>query len=368
MTPMKIAFRADSSLQIGIGHVMRCLTLAEALKAQGAECWFYCREFQGNLIESIRGKGFPVHAVSNGTTSDAGEAGRALLLSHAAWLGATQMEDAAECAPLLAAWQPDWLIVDHYALDARWEKALKPCCRRLMVIDDLADREHHCDLLLDQTFGRNATIYAPRVPADCKLLCGSQYAMLRPEFAALRAYSIQRRINPQLRQLLITMGGVDKGNATGKVLTALQSCEPPADCRITVVMGPSAPWLAEVQQRAEQLPWATDVRVDVSDMAQLMADSDLAIGAAGATSWERCCLGLPTVMVVLADNQRTVAQSLEQVGAARVLNGPGQIHERLPRLLCDLVVSPALRATMSRIAAGITNGGGVSTVIHHMEI
>jgi len=367
MNAMKVAFRADASLQIGTGHVMRCLTLADALAAHGTECRFICREHTGNLIESIRGKGFAVHALPAGKPAATGEAGGAPLLTHAVWLGASQLQDAAECATLLAVWQPDWLIVDHYALDAQWEKALNPHYRKLMVIDDLADREHRCDLLLDQTFGRNATAYAACVPVDCRLLCGSQYALLRPEFSALRPYSLRRRANPQLRKLLITMGGVDKDNATGTVLSALRSCELPAGCRITVVMGASSPWLAEVQHKAEQLPWATDVRVDVSDMAQLMADSDLAIGAAGATSWERCCLGLPTVMVVLAENQRAVAQGLEQAGAVQVLHGCGQIHDRLPRLLSDLVASPAPRVAMSRIAAGIADGGGVATVIRHLE-
>src|SRR5690606_2585434 len=144
---------------------------------------------------------------------------------HSHWLGATQTQDAAGCVPILAKLNPDWLIVDHYALDARWERALKPHYRKLMVIDDLADRPHQCDLLLDQTFGRDAEDYQTWVPANCRLLCGSHYALLRPEFAALRPYSLARRATPQLRQLLITMGGVDKDNATGQVLEALRASQ-----------------------------------------------------------------------------------------------------------------------------------------------
>ena len=248
---MKIAFRVDASLQIGTGHVMRCLTLADALAAQGADCLFICREHQGNLIEHIRNKGYCVHALpvlpsvcasslAINTVSDEQS------LAHSHWLGATQVEDAAACAAILAGVKPDWLIVDHYALDARWELALKSHYRKLMVIDDLADRPHLCDLLLDQTFGRDAEDYHELVPAISRLLCGSRYALLRPEFAALRDYSLQRRANPQLRQLLITMGGVDKDNATGQVLEALRGCALPAQCHITVVMGTTAPWLDEV--------------------------------------------------------------------------------------------------------------------------
>lgn len=369
---MKVVFRADASLQIGTGHVMRCLALADALNAQGAECQFICREHPGNLIDFIRSKGYPVHGLPLSEPLGASllainEAGSGPELPHAAWLGTTQEQDAAECAVILGEQNTDWLVVDHYALDARWEAALKPHYRKLMVIDDLADRPHQSDLLLDQTVGRNPADYAPWVPATCTLLCGSQYALLRPEFAALRHYSLTRRETPQIKHLLITMGGVDKGNATGQVLHALQSSELPANCRITVVMGATAPWLAEVRQQAEQMPWPTTVRVGVSDMAQLMADSDLAIGAAGATSWERCCLGLPTIMLVLADNQRKVAHGLEFAGAVQVLQDPQAIADRLPILLNGLVSLPSLQIEMSQAAARISDGRGVATVIHHLE-
>lgn len=365
---MKVAFRADASLQMGTGHIMRCLTLADALAARGADCQFICREHPGNLIGHIRSKGYLVHTLSvhNEPLAEGLPSGDLPSLAHSHWLGATQEQDAGICAAVLAPLQPDWLIVDHYALDARWERALKPHYRRLMAIDDLADRPHACDLLLDQTFGRDAEDYRALVANSCQLFCGSQYALLRPEFAALRSYSLKRRAKPQFKQLLITMGGVDKDNATGQVLEALHSCPLPTDCQITVVLGTTAPWLAEVEQLAQDMRWPTQVKVGVSDMAQLMADSDLAIGAAGATSWERCCLGLPTIMLVLADNQRNVAQGLERAGAVQVLQRPQAIPDSLPRLLNSLCSSPALQAEMSEAAARITDGHGVTTVIQHL--
>lgn len=372
MNAMRIAFRADASLQMGTGHVMRCLTLADALAAQGADCLFICREHQDNLIEQIRNKGYRTHALP--VLSPVGASSLAIKAAsdeqspaHSHWLGATQVEDAAACTAILAEVNPDWLIVDHYALDARWELALKPHYRKLMVIDDLADRPHQCDLLLDQTFGRDAEDYRAWVPVSCRLLCGSQYALLRPEFAALRGYSLQRRANPQLRQLLITMGGVDKDNATSQVLEALRGCPLPAQCQITVVMGATAPWLAEVSSQAQSMPWPIRVMVGVSDMAQLMADSDLAIGAAGATSWERCCLGLPTIMLVLADNQRNVAKGLERAGAVQVLKDPQEIPDCLPVLLNGLVSSPSLLVEMCEAAARIVDDRGVAAVIHNLE-
>lgn len=369
---MKVAFRADASLQIGTGHVMRCLTLADALAARGADCQFICGAHEGNLIEFIRGKGYVAHALpiaheaSTGLTAP-GPTASTPDLAHAHWLGTTQAQDAEACALILAAQRPDWLIVDHYALDARWERALAPHYRKLMVIDDLADRPHACDLLLDQTFGRDAADYRALVPPGCHLLCGSQYALLRPEFAALRPYSLQRRARPALRELLITMGGVDKDNATGLVLQALRACPLPADCRITVVMGATAPWLEEVRTQAQDMPWPARVLVGVSDMAQLMADSDLAIGAAGATSWERCCLGLPTIMLVLAENQRKVAQGLEQSGGAKLINLGQSARSRLRELLLPLIDDPAQLLNMSDCAASIVDGSGVEAVMRRME-
>jgi UDP-2,4-diacetamido-2,4,6-trideoxy-beta-L-altropyranose hydrolase len=369
---MKVAFRADASLKIGTGHVMRCLTLADALAARGADCQFICREHEGNLIEVIQGKGYVAHILpvvpSAGADSTAPDPDAQPPLDHSHWLGATQKQDAEACAPILTAQNPDWLIVDHYALDARWERVLAPHYNKLMVIDDLADRPHACDLLLDQTFGREAADYRALVPNACRLLCGSQFALLRPEFAALRPYSLQRRARPSLRELLITMGGVDKDNATGQVLQALRTCRFPSEGRITVVMGETAPWRDEVRKQAHDMPCPTRVLAGVGDMAQLMADSDLAIGAAGATSWERCCLGLPTIMLVLAKNQLKVAEGLEQAGAATLIN-PGQtVTTKLRELLLPLIDDHQTLLSMSDSAASIVDGSGLNAVIRQMEV
>lgn len=368
---MRVAFRVDASLQIGTGHVMRCLTLAEALTARSVDCQFICRAHVGNLIDFIRSKGYVTHALSAadevGQGSIAPDPSVHPALAHRHWLGCTQLQDAEACSPILAARPPDWLIVDHYALDARWERALAPHCRKLMVIDDLADRPHACNLLLDQTFGRDLADYRPLVPAHSHLLCGSQYALLRPEFSALRPYSLQRRGRPALRELLITMGGVDKDNATSQVLQALRTSPLPAECRITVVMGATAPWLEQVNTQAQDMPWPTRVLVGVSDMAHLMADSDLAIGAAGATSWERCCLGLPTIMLVLADNQRKIAQGLEQSGGAKLINLGQSATTQVRELLLTLIDDPAQLQNMSACAARVVDGSGVDAVMRQME-
>ena len=367
---MRIVFRVDASLQIGTGHVMRCLTLADGLQTLGAECLFICREHPGNLIDFIRGKGYITHVLptAGSATTLLPAADEWPGVAHANWIATSQAQDATECAAILGGHRTDWLVVDHYALDARWECALKPYFDKLLVIDDLADRPHCCDLLVDQTFGRNVSDYQSLVSATCTLLCGSQYALLKPEFAALRAYSLERRRDGRVQHLLITMGGVDKDNVTGRVLHALKASELPADCRITVVMGVTAPWLADVRLAAETMPWPTTVKVGIGNMAQLMADSDLAIGAAGATSWERCCLGLPTVLIVLAVNQSEVGRGLEQAGAARVLSDTHEIAADLPQQLNDLLGSSEQRAAMSRSAISIVDGSGVTSVLRELEL
>jgi UDP-2,4-diacetamido-2,4,6-trideoxy-beta-L-altropyranose hydrolase len=356
---MKAVFRTDASLEIGTGHVMRCLTLAEVLRERGAHCLFICRSHPGNLIKQIRLRGFDVLDLLFEGDWNGTDFTNPL---HAAWLGADWETDAEQAKVLVDGMAIDWLIVDHYALDARWEGAMASNYRKLMVIDDLADRPHVCNLLLDQTYGREAAGYCSLVPNDCRVLCGSKYALLRPEFAALRSYSLQRRARPALRELLITMGGVDKHNATGQVLQALRSCSLAADTQITVVMGANAPWRDDVQKQAQEMPWLTRVLVGVSDMAQLMADSDLAIGAAGATTWERCCIGLPTAMVMLAENQHYSARLLQMANAVRLLPLGANLPKRLAQFISEISTSEACYAQLRDCASEVTDGQGCRRV------
>lgn len=357
---MDIAFRTDASIQIGTGHVMRCLTLATELQRLGHSCQFICRDHKGNLAELIASKGFAVQLLR----SSYHKRGCSKLNwnSHASWLGVHWQLDAEQTQEVLARQPVDWLVIDHYALDAQWEQQLSALTSRIMVIDDLADRAHQCELLLDQTYGRSIEDYQKRVPEDCQLLCGAEYALLRPEFAQWRDYSLQRRQQPELKQLLINMGGVDKDNVTGQVLKALHECEIPSDCKIIVVMGATAPWLDRVKQQAETLPWQADVKVDVDNMAQLMAESDLAIGAAGATAWERCCLGLPSIMIVLAENQKMIALRIEHTGAATTIASSKDVK----KLLQGLISKNRSLSIMSEQAAKISDGHGVNRIISYL--
>lgn len=349
-------FRVDASLQIGSGHVMRCLTLATALREQGVDCRFISREHPGNLIEQILARGFEVTALPSG---DSGFQPEKALSAHAAWLGVDWQSDATATCDAMQSGR-DWLVVDHYALARSWEQQLRPHCDRLMVIDDLADRPHDCDVLLDQNLGRKAADYIGLVPPTCTVLSDTRYALLRPQFVALREYSLERRASPRLRQLLVTMGGVDQFNATGRVLKALRECPLPEDCRIVVIMGLHAPWLSDVRLEAKDMPWPCEVMVNVTDMARLMADSDFAIGAAGSTSWERCALGLPTLMVILATNQYEAAANLQQTGAAMVAS-LDDLERDVKTTVASL--SNELLAAQSNSAAALVDGYGISRVM-----
>ena len=358
MKTMKVVFRADASLHIGSGHVMRCLTLADALKAVGCECHFICREHPGNLISLIGKRGFDVHILAfNEATEVIG------CLPHARWLGASQELDAKECSDFLDALQPCWLIVDHYALDIVWERKLKTNGRKLMVIDDLADRKHISDVLLDQTFGRHISDYLSLVPEHSVLLCGSEYALLRKEFVDSRAYSLSRRSEYSFETLLITLGGVDKENVTRRVLESLKQSELPEACHIIVVMGSTAPWLEDIYQLASTMQWHTEVMVNVENMALLMSDSDFAIGAAGSTSWERCCLGLPTAMMVLADNQRFAAGLLEQAKAVVCLSAGEEMVFEVKCAIGEAVRKPEMLKAMSESARLVVDGTGCAKVL-----
>jgi UDP-2,4-diacetamido-2,4,6-trideoxy-beta-L-altropyranose hydrolase len=348
---MKIVFRADASLDIGTGHMYRCLTLADSLRSRGAECHFICRQHPGNLISLIAERGYAVHSLGVPTASLVGA-----VSAHAHWLGVTQEEDARDCVPLLQQLGADWLIVDHYGLDDSWEGALRAQVGRLLVIDDLADRTHLCDLLLDQNLGRTAKAYKGLVPGHCVVLAGPEYALLRPEFAQLRRHSLQRRNHVvSVRQILVSMGGVDQPNATAAVLRSLRECNLSEACRVIVVMGPTAPWIEPVRTLLQQMPFRSELLINVRDMAGLMAKSDLAIGAAGGSCWERCCLGLPTLLVTLADNQLPGSLALHEAKAAHWIGGVGDIPRRLP-LAFDEVC--CVLGASSQFAAAICDGTG----------
>ncbi len=320
---LNVVFRVDASASIGTGHVMRCLTLANALAKKGAEVSFICREHEGHLCDLIEERGFVVHrlpAPAEGFTVDATPA-------HAAWLGATWQEDTDQTSAVIKTLgiKPDWLVVDHYALDSRWEHTLRPLVGRIFVIDDIADRTHDCDLLLDQNlFADMQARYAGKVPEDCRLLLGPEYALLQPIYAELHD-RIPPREGP-VRRILISFGGADRDNLTGRALAAFLGLNRP-DIDVDVVISDSSPYAPGIR---DQVAGHANIHLhgNLPTLAPLMARADLAIGAAGTTSWERVCLGLPALVVTLAENQRPIADGLQQSGLVRWRGHKDEVSEQ----------------------------------------
>jgi UDP-2,4-diacetamido-2,4,6-trideoxy-beta-L-altropyranose hydrolase len=318
---VNVCIRTDASVEIGSGHVMRCLTLAETLRETGAKVAFLCRELPGNLIGYIEEKGFFVHrlpAPEKATNLFEGT-------KHAQWLGVPWQTDAKEVSKALDALPlQQWLVIDHYSLDAGWEKQMRPLVGSIMVIDDLADRCHECDLLLDQNLYVNMeSRYVGLLPARCKKFLGPRYALLRPEFREARR-SLRER-DGIVRRILIFFGTSDQTNETGKALRAITTLNRP-DISLEVIVGSVNPHKEEIKQLCQGLTNAT-YHCQVGNMAELMSSADLAIGAGGATTWERCYLELPSITVVLADNQQETSNAVAAAGASMVLGRSGEVTE-----------------------------------------
>lgn len=362
---MKIAFRADASLQMGHGHVMRCLTLADALKAQGAQCHFISREHPGHLLEVIRQRSFTVTGLPaalplpSAATQDPSKHAKEPV--HAAWLGCDWPTDAQQTSATLANLQPDWLVVDHYALDQSWETALQPHYQKLMVIDDLADRPHRCDLLLDQNwFGDDTpTRYRNIVPPHCKCYLGPEYALLKPEYAQLRA-SIPPR-NGTVRRVLVFLGGSDPTNQTGKVLTALMQPSL-AHLQVDVVIGQNYPDVEGIAAQVAARPGST-LHQGLPTLAHLMSRADLMISAGGSTTWERLCLGLPAVVISVAANQTSTNVALMNAGYIDFL---GEMNEVSVSNIADAVrhslANAATLKAQSSLGQKLVSGIGAQVV------
>ena len=303
---MKVFFRVDASLFMGIGHFMRCLTLADALRERDAQVRFICREHKGHLIDKLSQKAIPVTVLPAPVITDTPESE-----SYASWLGVSQADDAKESIAALNNEEPDWLVVDHYGLDVEWEKQLRPHVKKLMVIDDLANRIHDCDILLDQNYSiEGKSRYEGLVTPTCNLLIGPCYALLRSEYLTYRKTLRER--DGQVKRVFVFVGGSDPDNMTGMALKALSNNDL-KHLHVDLVIGTN-------NQHREKLNLQAQLRGNVKiygprpHLADLMAKADIAIGAGGATTWERMCLGLPTLVISIAENQKPAAEALADAG------------------------------------------------------
>lgn len=349
---MRIVFRVDASLQIGSGHVMRCLTLADELRERGADILFICREHPGHLIGLIESKGFQVVRLPQAETEYSPAPGDA---ANSGLLGESWQRDAAGTIAGIGKMQPQWLIVDHYALDRSWEEALRPHVGRIMVIDDLADRPHDCNLLLDQNlYPAMETRYNSLVPESCRQLLGPQYALLRPEYAA--AAKKRRLRDGQISRVLVFFGGVDPTNETEKTLRAVAGIAD-RNFEVDAVVGGGNP----NKERIENLCAAEDgfhYHCQISNMAELMAAADLAVCAGGTATWERCFLELPAITVTNADNQVETTRAVAAAGAAMFLGCCREVSgEDIAAAIRILLKNPAQVMEMGKKSLAIMGNG-----------
>lgn len=353
---LSVAFRVDAAGLIGTGHFMRCLTLAEALLRRGASVCFVSRGLPAHLGEMLAERGMACLPL----LSEDAQAYAIDELAYAAWLGTSQAHDAHGTAQALAGRTWDWLIVDHYALDRRWETVMRGVAHGIMAIDDLADRHHDCDMLLDQNFYRDMdTRYAGKVPAHARLLLGPGHALLRESFHTLRARLAPR--TGRVARILVFFGGVDGRNYTSAAIRALARLGMPG-LLVDVVIGVQHPYRADVEAACAVAGFACHVQT--SRMAELTAAADLAVSAGGSAAWERCCLGLPALSLCTADNQR---QQLDDAAEAGLLYAPSTIGgedvvELIARHTRSLIENPMLLRHISQRSMAAVDGEGAARV------
>jgi len=333
---------------------MRCLALADQLAREGARVRFLSAAMPEALSARITSSG---HALSFLASPPAHDRER----SDWHWPpldSDAQRRDAG--ATEAASGAVDWVVVDHYLLDRRWHSAARRFAKRVLVIDDLASRACDCDLLVDQTLGRSASDYGDLVPEPARILAGPQYALLRPEFERERAAALERRRRPDPPgRIIVSLGTTDPNSMTGTLVEAL--LEAATDHAIDVVMTGEAASLGAVQELAKRHSRLT-VHIDTDRMAELMRDADLAIGAAGTSSWERCSLGLPAIALLLAENQRPSADALERAGAIVKMEDVAEVGAALAGILDNV---PRLQQ-MSAAAFAITDGKGAGRILRAM--
>ena len=337
---MKVVFRADASVKWGTGHVMRCLALAEELQRHGMQVHFTCMEQPGHLIKMIKAQGYPCDTVG--------------------------LVDA--IPPV----QGDWLIVDHYQLDFAWEVAMRKKFRHIMVIDDLANRKHDCDILLDQNdYLQDETRYGPLVPPHCISFLGPSYALFRREFIQAKKRSVARE-KEKVQRILLSFGGTDPAGMTWTFLQWWSQSEfaQNSEMELTIVIGQYCVNREKIEQYCRANEKVT-LHIQTTKMAQLLCEADIAIGAGGVSLWERCYLGVPSITVVVAENQKMIAEKAANDGLT-LLAGTAQQDklERLEALLTQLIEDAALRRQMKETMQALypqSEKHGMAEIVRTME-
>ncbi len=361
----EIVFRADSAVTIGIGHIMRCLTLADALRMQGIDSWFICRDLPGERTDLIVQRGYSVKIILPREKLSISSQ-NAIQQIRESW-----QDDAQECKYLLVKQPPMAIVVDHYQLDKQWEQQVLQSIpgTPLIVIDDLANREHEACLLLDQTLDRQSDDYKHLVPETCDLLLGHSYTLLRSEFSSKQRINRAIPKGDESWRILVSLGGTDPENLTLSILHSLEKIISKLSntLEICVIMGKSAPHIKTIEN------WCTERKqtliIDCQDMPAQLDWAHLAIGAGGTSAAERCARGLPSLLLVIADNQELVSASLAKHGAAINLGRCNPFPElQLCEQIIQLLSNKSAYEEMATRCYQLFDGKGSERVINQLML
>jgi len=347
---MRVLIRADASETIGHGHIMRCLTLAAALAKAGAECRFICRELPGHAQALISRYDFPVNLIPGSELSSA----------------EAIAEDAKLTLQFAGLWQPHWVIVDHYELNAEWQSALKSTGCRLLALDDWPHRQHQSDLLLDQNLAADAEAYSTWTDSTCRILTGAHFSLLRPEFMRKKVNRIYSE-NNQLK-ILINLGGADLSGYSADILEQLMPLAQRLNLQLVVLVNQRSVSYTQIAEKITTgyYPFTVQLQSYCQDMCSLYDSVDLAIGAGGISTWERASRGLPAALVVIADNQQATAQAAVSAGMAVNIGDFTRSAKLDLPALADVLKNPQQLQQMSQCAAALFDGCGAERIVREM--
>jgi UDP-2,4-diacetamido-2,4,6-trideoxy-beta-L-altropyranose hydrolase len=336
---MNLFFRADASIALGTGHVMRCLALAQAWQDAGGRAVFAMAETTPAIQARLVAESCEVVSVS-----------------HAAGTA----DDASQTIALAGERKSDWIVVDGYQFTADYQRALKAAGFKVLFLDDYGHAQHYfADFVLNQNACASADSYLYKEP-QTRLLLGPKYCLLRREFAGWRRW--EREISAVCHHLLVMMGGSDGENLTARVIEALALARLDG-VETTVVIGGSNPHFTMLQEFAARSGQKITVRRDILNMAEPMAEADVAISAAGSTCWELCLLGLPALLVAVADNQADLARELDRRGCAIRVGDRTVSAEKIADELKLLVQSHKLRQSLAQHSRELVDGSGAMRVV-----
>ena len=357
-----LLIRCDASELVGTGHLMRCLTLANEALDRGWKVVLIHRGSTEIIKKLSRTTDCIFFELSSGSNRN--------LVYHseteyAHWLGVSQEIDAEDTLKFIRRFSPTCVVVDHYALDEVWHGIIRKECKNLLVIDDLGNRRLNCNFLLDQNVGADNFKYHTKLIDHTDCMFGPNFALCRKEFQQRRKASLNRR--PSIRfpkNVLVTLGGADKENITKTVIEILAKSSASNSCKFTIVLGAAHQHRDELENFVYDVGLFADVLSNVTEMAKIMERTDLCIGAAGTTTWERCCMGIPTLMLVIANNQIEIANALHAQGLA-ILSNLEKIGSDF-----DTFFQPAgtsLMQKLTRKSQSVCDGKGVQRLLDLLE-